>query len=206
MISDWHFKWKAEFPDSWREIIHRADDGTKHIADIKTEHGWVIEFQHSHIEPEERRFRDAFYGRLVWVVDGTRRKRDAAQFERAWNDGTPVGKASSVRRVCADDCVLLREWSDSLAPIFFDLGGQVLGWLLPGRPNGSVYVTQFPRGSFIHILRSGVPQDGLDFGGLVQELSGLVANYESHLQQSSLQPLPGFHRYLSRRDMRRRRL
>ena len=118
--TEWHRKWKAEFPDAWQEIVRHADDGTKHIADIETEHGWVIEFQHSSIRPEERRSRDAFYRQLVWVVDGTRRKRDAAQFARAWSDGTPVGKAFPVQRLYADDCALLREWSGSLAPIFFD--------------------------------------------------------------------------------------
>jgi competence protein CoiA len=181
--TEWHRKWKAEFPDAWQEIVHRADDGTKHIADIVTEHGWAIEFQHSSISPEERRSRDAFYRQLVWVVDGTRRKRDAAQFARAWGDGTPVGKAFPVQRLYADDCALLREWSGSLAPIFFDFGGgQVLWWLLPGRLNGSVYVAQFPRNVFIHIHRSGVAQEGLDFDGLVKELSGLVARYEADLR------------------------
>src|SRR5262245_61579053 len=90
---EWHRAWKAEFPDAWQEVIHPVDNGTKHIADIETEHGWVIELQHSPISPEERRSRDAFYRQLVWVVDGTRRKRDAGQFARAWSDGTPVGKA-----------------------------------------------------------------------------------------------------------------
>jgi competence protein CoiA len=181
--TEWHRKWKAEFPDAWQEIVRRADDGTKHIADIETEHGRAIEFQHSSIRPEERRSRDAFYRQLVWVVDGTRRKRDAAQFASAWGDGTPVGKAFPKQRLYADDCALLREWTGSLAPIFFDFGGgQVLWWLLPGRLNGSVYVAQFPRNAFIHIHRSGVAQEGLDFNGLVKELSGLVARYEADLR------------------------
>ena len=95
----------------------------------------------------------------------------------------PVGKTFPVQRLYADDCTLLREWSGSLAPIFFDFSdGQVLWWLLPGRLNGSAYVAQFPRNVFIHIHRSGVVQEGLDFGGLVKELSGLVARYEADLR------------------------
>lgn len=177
---EWHRAWKAEFPDAWQEIVHPADDGTKHIADVKTEHGWVIEFQHSRISPEERRSRDAFYGQLVWVVDGTSRKRDAGQFARAWANGMPVGRAFPVRRLYADDCALLREWSDSQTPIFFDFGdGQLLWWLLPGRQNGSAYVAQLPRNVFIHIHRTGLVQEGLDFDGLVKELSRLVARYEA---------------------------
>jgi hypothetical protein len=113
---------KAEFPDAGREIVHPADDGTKHIADVKTEHGWVIELQHSRISPEARRSRDASYRQLVWVVDGTARKRDAGQSAKAWNDGMPVGKASPVRRSYAGDCALLREWTDSQTPIYIDFG------------------------------------------------------------------------------------
>jgi hypothetical protein len=82
--------------------------------------------------------------------------------------------------------VLLREWSDSLAPVFFDLGGEKLAWLLPGRFNGFVYVTAIPRDQFIHIQRTGVVQAGLDFAGLVKELSELVARFESPAPQ----PMP----------------
>jgi hypothetical protein len=180
---EWHRAWKAEFPDASQEVVHLGHDGTKHVADIKTEHGWVIELQHSPISREERRSRDAFYRQLVWVVDGTSRKRDAGHFAKAWSDGTPVGNASPVRRVYSEDCALLREWTDSQTPVFIDFGdGQWLWWLLPGRLNGSVYVAQFPRIVFIHIQRSGVVQQGLDFAGLVKELSGLVASYEAHLK------------------------
>lgn len=178
--TEWHFNWKANFPNSWREVVCRADDGTKHIADIKTEHGWVIEFQHSSIKPEERRSRDVFYGRLVWIVDGTRRKRDATQFDRAWRDGAAVGHSSIVRRVFADECRLLREWSDSLGPIFIDFGSQTLGWILPGRMNGAVYVAQFPRSQVIHILRTDIAHEGLSFDALVRELGELVSRYETN--------------------------
>ena len=68
-------------------------------------------------------------------------------------------------------------------PIFIDFGdGQWLWWILPGRLNGSVYVAQFPRPVFIHIHRSGVVQEGLDFAGLVKELSGLVARSEAYIR------------------------
>src|SRR5207248_184078 len=46
--TEWHRAWKDRFPKDWQEIIH-FDPVTneKHIADVKTEHGQVIEFQHS---------------------------------------------------------------------------------------------------------------------------------------------------------------
>src|SRR5262249_35797989 len=108
--SEWHRAWKGQFPGSWQEVVHHhAQTGEKHIADVKTDRGWVIEFQRSYLKPEERRSRDGFYHpKLIWVVDGTKRKRDAAQFVNAWNEGVPLGANSPVRRVFADNCVLLR--------------------------------------------------------------------------------------------------
>lgn len=41
-----------------------------------------IEFQHSHIQPRERTSREKFYRNMVWVVDGTRLKRDYQRFLR----------------------------------------------------------------------------------------------------------------------------
>jgi len=175
--TEWHLNWKGVFPDAWREIVHTAADGTRHIADIKTEHGWVIEFQHSAIKPEERRSRDAFYGRIIWVVDGTRRKRDAAQFERAWIDGRAVGRNGIVRNLFVAESALLREWSSCQGPVLFDFGGSMLGWLLPGRHDDRVYVAQFPRVQMVHVLRTGIAEPGLSFDGLLAELR---TNYEAH--------------------------
>jgi competence protein CoiA len=205
--TDWHRAWKNHFPPDWQERVRYAGDGERHIADVETAHGWVIELQHSPISLEERRSRDAFYRQVVWVVDGTRRKTDAARFAKAWDNGTTVGRPYPVQRLHADDCALLREWSDSLAPIFFDFGGQALAWLLPGRFNGFVYATQIPRDQFIHIQRTGVVQAGLDFAGLIKELSQLVGRVESpppqHLppprQATGASPYPSGPRIIRRR-------
>ena len=58
--TEWHRGWKDRFPADWQEIVHPDGDGERHIADVKTGDGWVIEFQHSYIKPEERRSREAF--------------------------------------------------------------------------------------------------------------------------------------------------
>jgi hypothetical protein len=174
----------------------------KHIADVKTERGWVIEFQHSYIKPEERRSRDAFYPKLVWVVDGTRRKRGEKQFIEAFNNGRPLDAKLPIKRVRSDDCALLREWAGSHAPIFFDFGSeQMLAWLIAGRPDGPAYVGPVSRANFIEMHRGGGTEMTRDFDELVKDFSGLVADYESHLrtQQAPLQPLSGFEQYLARK-------
>src|SRR5262245_49311923 len=59
--TEWHRNWKNNFPVEWQEVIHTAENGEKHIADVKTASGRIVEFQHSHLEPVERRSREAFY-------------------------------------------------------------------------------------------------------------------------------------------------
>lgn len=66
----WHREWKNLFPEDCREISHVAPDGEIHRADIKTPTGIVIEVQHSAMTDAERMSREAFYGNLVWVIDG----------------------------------------------------------------------------------------------------------------------------------------
>ena len=71
--SEWHREWKSRFPADWREFIHIDErTGEKHIADVKTPFGLVVEFQRSPIDYEELVSREAFYQDMVWVVDGDR--------------------------------------------------------------------------------------------------------------------------------------
>lgn len=208
--TEWHRAWKDQFPANWQEIVHPAEGGERHIADVKTDRGWVIEFQHSYLNPAERRSRNAFYPKLVWVVDATRRKRDGKQFGEALNNGARRFANLPIVQVRSDECALLQEWAGSHAPIFFDFGSNVLSWLIAGRADGSAYVGPISRASFIDMHRGGVTQEVRDFDALVKDFRGLVADYEAHLQaqvlkQSSPQSLQGFQRHLARRDRLRRR-
>lgn len=153
--TDWHRDWKDQFPRDWQEIIHFAEDGERHIADVKTDDDWVIEFQHSKIDPEERQSREAFYSKLVWVVDGLKRESDKARFFKTWKEGTPLSANSPVQRVWSGKgALLLRDWVGGRAHIFFDFGDeQVLWWLSPESEKSWVYVAPFPRAKFIEVYR-----------------------------------------------------
>lgn len=190
--TEWHRRWKGYFPVEWQEIIHTAESGEKHIADVKTAQGWVLEFQHSFLKPGERQARDFFYPRLVWIVDGTRRKRDQVQFFDALNAGGRVSEKPIVRKIFSDECALLREWAGSQAPIFFDFGEvHRLWWLLPKGPNGKrEYVGEFPRPSFIGLHRVGTEQDTQVFEKFLQDFNGLISTRESQLRALSNRPLP----------------
>src|SRR6218665_297072 len=79
--SEWHRTWKNNYPDDWQEIsLLDERTGEKHIADVRTAHNLVVEFQHSYIDPQERTSREQFYRNMVWIVDGTRLKRDYPRF------------------------------------------------------------------------------------------------------------------------------
>lgn len=67
----WHRAWKRCFPEAQREVVMFAPNGEKHVADVKTTNGMVIEFQNSPMKPEELRSREAFYSRLIWIVNAT---------------------------------------------------------------------------------------------------------------------------------------
>ena len=155
-------------------MIHFAEDGEKHIADVKTENGWVLEFQHSYLNPEERRARNAFYRKLFWIVDGLRRKRDKPQFQKVLVESMVISTKPPIRRVrFPEECRLLKEWLDCSAPVFFDFQeGEILEqsvlWLLL-ISNREAYLIPFSRNNFIKY------HHGKDFDKIVRELPVLIS-------------------------------
>ena len=72
-MTDWHMNWQEKFPVKCQEVIVEHD-GKKHRADVLIEEQrLVIEFQHSHLSPEEYSDRNKFYKscgyHIVWLFD-----------------------------------------------------------------------------------------------------------------------------------------
>lgn len=181
--TEWHRAWKDKFPAEWQEIGHPDGNGGRHIADVKTDRGWVIEFQHSYLKPEERRSRDAFYKKLIWVVDGTRRKTDWAKFLKALEEGQPLPPNGVFRRVSSKKWILLREWAGSSAPILVDFGGDLLCWLYTGSTDGSAYIAPYPRAEFLESHRRGARESAGKFEKVVLEIpviAKMIVDFESH--------------------------
>jgi len=177
--TEWHRAWKDQFRAEWQEIVHPAGNGERHIADVKTGDGWVIEFQHSHIKAEERRSRDAFYQSLIWVVNGKRRDRDLAQFSRAWTKGESRDPFSSKRRISSPDGALLRDWARSDTHVFFDFGQDLpLWWVFPKSDDMRAYVQHISRAQFVRIHRERHTHGPSEFDLLVQNFSAFIASYE----------------------------
>jgi len=121
----WHRKWKNKFPDKWQEQIHIADDGERHIADVKTPSGFVIEFQHSPIALEERTSRENFYEDMCWVVDAKRLKSDVAKFNRAPTLSNLTYPTLLSENVPVNFFPSLLKWYSAKPAVFFDFGNKL---------------------------------------------------------------------------------
>ncbi|MGD9730252.1 MAG: competence protein CoiA [Gammaproteobacteria bacterium] len=178
--SDWHRAWKDQFPVDWQEVVHDAADGQRHIADVKTATGWVLEFQHSALSSEERGSREEFYEALVWVVDGLRRKRDARQFFGVYRNGEKSADPQSTKcRISMPKGALFEDWRQSRAHVFFDFGEQTrIWWLYPGSDAVRAYVQAVSRSEFIRAQRERTADNSTRFDFLVQNFSAFVAKFE----------------------------
>lgn len=182
----WHRAWKDIFPTEWQELVQHAESGERHIADVKTPDGWVLEFQHSYLDPAERRSREAFYPKLLWVVDGTRRKRDLSQFRREFEEGMWFGQGQRIRQVWTPGCALLREWTESKAPVFFDFGEPERLWWALARQDSWAHVAPFPRVEFVAAHRLAGGEVYRAFDQFVTDLPRLIA----HQERQRMSPAP----------------
>lgn len=121
--TEWHREWKGNFPFEWQEVI-QFDRLTneKHIADVRTDKGLVVEFQHSHINPVERRQREDFYKNMIWIVDGTRLQRDIPRFIKAQKDIVQIDNSRIFEIEFANEC-FPKNWLGSSVPVIFDFKG-----------------------------------------------------------------------------------
>jgi hypothetical protein len=122
--TQWHRDWKNLFPEEWQEVVHFAEDGEKHIADVKTNKGMVIEFQHSAIHRPEVESRCDFYKHMIWIVDASKNKRlreALPPFSDIWESDNYNDQFDYSRN--RDDT-----WGSLKVPVFFDLG--INNWLV----------------------------------------------------------------------------
>ncbi len=183
--TEWHRSWKNKFSVEWQESCLRDEKtGELHIADIRTIDNMVIEFQHSHIDPKEQRSRERFYKNMVWVVDGTRLKRDYPRFLKGKNNGfenTIFYNTDNPKifRVDLIDWCLPSVWLECTVPVIFDFLGvglkdnsperEPLYCLFPQRVSGRYScIAEISRSAFIKSIISGEWSDRV--GKLMSEL------------------------------------
>jgi len=120
----WHRAWKNHFPKERQEVVQwDPQTSEKHIADIQTGSGLIIEFQHSKLSEAERISRESFYGHMMWIVDGSRLKRD---YERFKNGIELLHKTNKKGVFIVDDPVHLfhPDWLNNAVDVIFDFKGE----------------------------------------------------------------------------------
>jgi len=120
--TQWHRDWKDNFPKEWQEVVHLSDDGEKHIADVKTPNGLVVEFQHSAISLKEKLSRETFYKDMIWVVDGRRLERDFQRFNESFRTSDWRHWGPFVRKNKIPSRSLPKSWQSSNKLVFFGWG------------------------------------------------------------------------------------
>ena len=213
--SEWHRAWKNEFPTEWQEVIHYDENGVKHIADVKTKNGWTLEFQHSFLNPEERRSRNTFYPKLLWVVDGLKRKKDKSQFQKILKEESTAvnGKPYITQVRLPDECRLLKEWSNNSSLVFFDFketnfSNQSILWLLfPTNSLRNMFMSPVPRNELIESLNNNNFEELIN-NRISSLRNGVADNQRIRSAINALRPadrLTGFNRHMTNKQRRRLR-
>ncbi|WP_374275850.1 competence protein CoiA [Brevundimonas sp.] len=134
--TEWHRQWKNRFPLDWQEmVLFDQETGEKHVADVRTPHGLVIEFQHSAIKPEEIAAREAFYKNMNWIVDGTRGELDPAYFDMGtWGPIEIEYDPLAYGIHWMGRSRLFHNWGSVGAMVYLDFGKDVLFRLITFNP------------------------------------------------------------------------
>lgn len=163
--TEWHREWKNRFPDSWQEVILKdINTGEKHIADVRTEDGFVLEFQYSYINTQEQVAREHFYRKMVWVVNGVRRTTDYKRFQKGLRDFDATDQRGIFFVPFPDEC-FPSFWIDRSVPVFFDFESapgsdhritkNVIWGLLPGRQQRKAITLCVSKDQFVEFSKNG---------------------------------------------------
>ena len=130
--TEWHRDWKNQFPMDWQEVVHTDQaSGEKHVADVKTSFGLVIEFQHSPIEQTEMESREAFYRNMIWVVDGDRGSTDRSYFNMGLATTEPASFVPLAYHLeWWGKSRFLHNWGKATSPVYIDFGDKQALWKL----------------------------------------------------------------------------
>lgn len=217
--TQWHRNWKNNFPVEWQEIfLPDMQSREKHIADVRTEHGLVIEFQHSHIDPAERISREQFYKNMVWVVDGTRLTRDFPRLVKK-HKFEPYELKPGIIKVDFVYDFFPNNWLNSSVPVVFDFLGmdnpdsdnpkrQELYCLFPSHDEYEAVYAVIPRKAFIKTVLSGEWSNRIKAFMDEMEQEHLESERRSKLDKSTYhgKPYPRtFYPYSSKFTRRKRR-
>ncbi|MCP4260700.1 MAG: hypothetical protein GY774_24720 [Planctomycetes bacterium] len=158
----WHREWKNCFNVEWQEFVHKdMNTGEIHIADVTTPYGWTIEIQHSPMSDEERKARNSFYKKIVWIVDGTRRKRDVDQLNHLLDCSVPLNTKTPTYAINPDSKNrLLDEWYNNDSLVFLDFKQAIINdqksiWFVLPWVTKDFFIKAIPTSLFVNMHING---------------------------------------------------
>ncbi len=187
--TDWHIAWQERFPKAWQEytirhgdVVHRADVCALDENNVPR---FVIEFQHSFLEIEAIREREAFYPNLVWVVDLTSKKRDCTRLLNGLGALRPI-QGSNIYQVEAEK-IIPANWLNCSKPVMFDCAASImqqpvmlcLDPALPGHKQR--FVKTVPIALFLKLSLELSFAEALDKA--VKDLETIPDNYQEWIQK-----------------------
>ena len=140
----WHKNWKLIFGKELCEIVI-SKDGTKHIADIRTEKGVIIELQNSPILKQVIRRREHFYGeQMIWIINGVHFKENFQispskifEDEQYYLSNNPLAQKMDIISSSIGEQNFIwnrprRCWDAVQRNVFIDFGGEEIFWVKSG--------------------------------------------------------------------------
>lgn len=165
--SSWHREWKLLFPKEQTEVIIKKE-GIRHIADICTASGLVIELQNSPILSSVIYKRELFYGeKMLWIINGNPFKDNFSYSEAPNYDEVPNvydPKLYPERWKWQRDLILKerykedstfswryakKSWQETMRPIFIDVGDDKLFCVKTGMGSRRGTGTMWKKSSFL---------------------------------------------------------
>ena len=209
----WHRGWKNQFPAEWREVRQYDVAGECHVADVRTEHGLVIECQYSSISSAERIAREKFYGangRMVWIVNLGRYKTARSRLAKGQADWGRTNIQGFSLIAWPDEC-FPKAWISSTVPVFFDfednssefwqVANRSLWCLLPGRAEGNAVVARVSWAQFVELARSS--GEFVALNGTVERIAAVI-RLRRQAEFRRAQPVPTWRRIADYRRRNRR--
>jgi hypothetical protein len=195
--TEWHRRWKNHFPVEWQETIMRdKQTGEIHIADVRTIHGLVIEFQHSAIDPTELTARQNFYGNMVWIVNGMRSPKAYERFQR--NKNLLPTTSDGLFKLSSPEICFPAAWLKGFIPVIFDFRNQESEEDLY-----CVFATRLPYAMVTRISREVFINSAIN-GGLLSWFRSTALTITKHeaqvqIQANTIRRIPMQRRYRFRR-------
>ncbi|WP_438424848.1 competence protein CoiA [Aquimarina macrocephali] len=162
--TNWHFHWKMSFgKENTEKIITK--EGKKHIADIKTKKGIVIELQNSPIKKYTIKERENFYGeQMLWLINGEKLKNNLTP-KRYWDDKRYeefIDNTEELVRLIMGPKITKekngeffkwknprKSWKDVERPVFIDFTGNSLFMIKEGMGTSQIRGIYYSKETFI---------------------------------------------------------